>query len=219
MPQRVATDIHVNQANMTRFVEGVLSTLEAKGLVLTIGHHLSKVLDDYYQMLLERHAGEGIAIHGDPVTTDLTMLVFQYVDVHGEVQAGRKPDEISAYGLRKAKVVVETVTSGTVGEFVGHPGRFSEFVAAHMKQLWKVATELHRAFAPVADRVTEILGVKKAAEPNDVEFSGTLNTLADLDPRLLTFVEKAGCPDARGAARARVPQRDARGDGPDGHGF
>ena len=192
--QSLMFEMQMNAPIVDRFINGLYQAESAKNNVISLGRLITDKLDRYYQLLLHRHSVEGIKIHCDPVTTDIAMSIFENVDAHGEIQDGKKADEISAYSMRKAAIIVEAVRGGLVGEFIRKPDRFIDFIKTHMGILWKVAQDVSNIAAPFMEDVRKIVGqtMKKQRMMSDAEFEQALVFINDLDPQSVAFKEKTG---------------------------
>jgi hypothetical protein len=192
--QRMMFEFELNSAPLNNFMQGLLGTERAKTEVINLGRIINDHLDHYYQTLVRRHSTEGILIHSDPVTTDVAMSIFENVDAHGEIQDGKKPNEISAYSVRKAMIVADAVQNGLVGEFIRQPDKLINFVIDNVTTLWKLAEEMNKMFKPLVEQARAIVGygLKKQHAMADSEFQVALVLLKDLDPRNVTYKEKFG---------------------------
>jgi AAA+ superfamily predicted ATPase len=151
-------------------------------------------MESYYNTLQHRHSIDGIKIHVDPVVTDLALTIFENVDAHGEIKDGKKPDEISAYSMRKAIILIDTIKDGNVGGMTRNPDLLINFMEQHMKKLWGLAEELEEIAKPLAEKARDILGpsLSKARSMSKTEFDTGLTYLRDVDPRNITYKEKTG---------------------------
>ena len=192
--QRMTFEMSVNSPPLNTFLNGVFATERSKTDVINLGRLLTDVLDNYYHTLVRRHSTEGILIHGDPVTTDVAMSIFENVDAHGEIQDGKKPDEISSYSIRKATIVADAVKNGLVGDFIRKPDKLIDFIVNNLTKLWTCSNEMHKTFAPLVESVRAVIGhgVPKHRTMADSEFQLALTLLKDLDPRNVTYKEKHG---------------------------
>ena len=192
--QSLMFEMQMNTPIVDRFINGLYQAESAKNNVISLGRFITEKLDRYYQLLLHRHSVDGIKIHSDPVTTDIAMSIFENVDAHGEIQDGKKADEISAYSMRKAAIIVDAVRGGLVGEFIRKPDRFIAFIKTHLDLLWKVAQDISNIGAPLMDEVRKIMGngLKKQRIMSDSEFEQALMFIDDLDPQRVTYKEKTG---------------------------
>jgi len=193
--QKMLFEVQLNQGSLQRFIDGLGLVDGVKNSVVQIARIIGDKLEGYYQALIKRHSLDGVHVHTDPVTTDIAMTIFENVDAHGEIQDGKKPDEISAYSVRKATIVADAVRNGIVGNFIKNPDLLLKFIEDNLKSLWNLASEMHEMFKPTADKAKNILGFgsfKRVYEMPDSEFSMALTMLKDLDPRSVTFKEKTG---------------------------
>ena len=167
--QFVNLEISLNQSTVSRFISGLLSVEQAREEVVMLGRLLAERLDSYYQVLLNRHSVEGIEIHGDPVTTDIAMSIFENVDAHGEIaDDGKKPNELSAYSMRKAQIMADAVRHGMVGDFVKNPASLIEYLTRHLQSIWDLTEMLDDMSEKDAERIKRRSALKRFAEPADV---------------------------------------------------
>lgn len=187
-------EFQMNENTLSNFVEGVIKAESSKAIVIALSRVLTEKLDRYYNLLIHRHSVEGVKIHRDPVVTDVALSVFENVDSHGEIADGKKPDEISAYSVRKATIIADAIKNGLVGVFIKQPDKLIEYITDHMKDLWKLATALHTTAKPIAEQVRKVLGsgIRKPREMSNSEFDQALVFLKDLDPRNITYKERTG---------------------------
>lgn len=189
--QIYSIQLEMNMPTVQAFITGVLRSENAKAEIVSLGRLIVDKLDGYYASLLHRHSTEGIEIHEDPVSTDIALSIFENVDAAGEIADGKKPDEVSAYSVRKATIVAETIKQGLVGNFIKDPSELLQFLSKNLKDLWDIASQLQTLVAAVAKKVREILGpsVPRAKTMSDADFQIALGFLRDLDPRNITYRE------------------------------
>ncbi len=194
--QALNMEVSLNKSTVIRFVNGLLMAEHAREEVVNLGRLLAERLDGYYQMLLERHSVEGIEIHGDPITTDLAMSSFENGDAHGEIsEDGKKPDELSAYSMRKAQIMAEAVRRGIIGEFVKNPETLIEYLTRHLQVIWDLTEMLDDMYREQIVDLKAILGITDVARGlsmSKAAFFEAIDMLRDLDPRTITFKEKTG---------------------------
>lgn len=184
----------MNRAALNRFTQGVLNAEKIKTAVISVGRRVVDFLDEYYAALLRRHTVDGIKIHRDPVTTDIAISIYENVDSSGEITDGKKPDEVSAYSVRKATIVADAIKKGLVGEFIRTPTRLLEFIKTNLLILWATAEQLATFATPTADKIRSLLDVdaKKPRLLDDSEFQRALLFLEDLNPQGITYKDKTG---------------------------
>lgn len=192
--QAFSVQFEMNRASLNRFTDGVLRAEKIKTVVVTTGRRVVEQLDEYYAALLHRHTVEGVKIHRDPVTTDIAISIYENVDSSGEIADGKKPNEVSAYSIRKAMIVADAIKKGLVGEFIRTPAKLIEFIKSGLMSLWTSAQTLADLAAPLADKLRGILGtdVKKPRLLSDDDFKLALVFLDDLNPQNITYKDKTG---------------------------
>jgi len=190
----LSIQMSMNDSLINRFFSSVYSAEETPNAVIRFARDLTRMLDTYYSALLHRHSIDGVEIHDSPVTTDLAMTIFENVDANGEIQDGRKPNEVSAYSVRKAIVVADAVRTGIIGDFVQEPKELIKYLQTHLKSLWELADSLNKLASPIARKSREILD-KAWDTPSTMsasDFQTALMSIDDLDPNRVTFKEKTG---------------------------
>jgi len=192
--QAFSIQFEMNQPAVSRFTSGVLRAEQAKTHVIQAGRLLVDHLDAYHTTLTHRHTVEGVKIHMDPVTTDIAMSIFENVDSNGEIQDGKKPDEVSAYSIRKATILGDAIKKGLVGHFIREPDRLLNFIKTNLMTLWCTAEQIAAFAKPFAEKIRDHLGsdARKPKILSDSEFQQALVFIDDLDPRNVTFKDKTG---------------------------
>jgi hypothetical protein len=192
--QRMMFEMELNRSSLDRFIGGLFTAENAKGDIIELARIVVDHLSAYYERLVRRHSIEGVQVHRDPVATDIAMSIYENVDANGEIQDGKKPDEVSAYSIRKAKIVADAVQNGIIGEFIRDPNRLLAFIETNITLLWEQAKMLQKLFADTASEARAIIGpqMKPSRFMRDAEFTEAFTFLKDLDPRNVTFSEKEG---------------------------
>jgi len=191
--QALSIQMSMNQHIISAFVDGILRADTAPNEVVNLGRHITKTLEQYQSILIHRHSTEGIRIHQDPITTDVAMSIFENVDSHGEIQDGKNPDEVSAYSVRKATIIANSIRLGLVGQFLRDPMKFIEFIKLNLKTLWEFAEQLRQIASPLAIKIRQQLGDRKKPYLMPARsFDEAITFIDDLDPGNVTFKEKTG---------------------------
>ena len=192
--QRMMFEMELNQPALDRFIGGLLTTEDVKSQIIELARVVTEHLGAYYERLVRRHSIEGVHVHCDPVTTDVAMSIYENVDANGEIQDGKKPDEVSAYSVRKATIVADAVQNGLIGDFMRDPDRLLGFIETNISLLWAQAGRLQSLFAPVVAKARKIIGpqLKPSRFMRDADFQEAFVYLKDLDPRNVAFSEKEG---------------------------
>ncbi len=189
--QHMMYEVQLNSPTMHRFISGLRQVDGVSGAIVSLQGDVSKTLEKYYRALLHRHSVEGLEIFRDAIVTDVAMSVYENVDSHGEIQDGKKPDEVSAYTLHKAEVIAEALKQGLVADFINHPGKFIEFIQENFRFLWESAKLLTDLFKDESNSVKSILEIReRAAKIPDYEFDNLVSQMKDLDPRNVAYKEK-----------------------------
>lgn len=192
--QRYSMEVQMNSVPIQNFTNAIFSMEALPKRVAELGSSVGEYLAGYSQRLRHRHTVEGIKIFRDPIITDLAISIHKNVDSDGEIQDGKSKDEISAYSMKKALIITESIKNGWIGEFVAKPDTFISFIKDRMDLLWTTARELARSFGPIADKLRAIVGKNQFRRPNppDISFRQALEAISDLDPILITYREKTG---------------------------
>lgn len=178
---------------VNKFSNNIISADLCQREVLSLSSHVTGILDQYYKMLNHRHSVEGIQIHRDPITTDVAIAIYENVDSHGEIQDGKDPNEVSAYTMRKAILLAESLQAGVLGEFTQDPDKFIKFIVGGLRNLWDGSIILRRLAHPIADEIRGILRLTKREDRiTNHQFEQALNFIDDLNPQGVVFKEKTG---------------------------
>lgn len=183
----------MNRGTINKFVDGILNAERVRGHVIGLGKHMVDILDRYHAALIHRHTVEGVQVFSDPVTTDIALSIYENVDSNGEIQDGKKPDEVSAYSIRKAIIVANAIKEGLVGTFIREPSELLSFITTNLTLLWTLSKELSVIAQPLAEKFRlHLPHVRKPRELSEQEFAQALVFIEDLDPRNVVFKDKAG---------------------------
>lgn len=188
--------MELNGKAMGAFVKAVEGIDELPNSVIYGAMQVAIAMDHYYQALLKRHTVEGVEIQSNPVTTDIAISVYENIDAHGEIAEGRKPDEISAYSMRKATVLADTVKSQAARQFIAEPDDFINVVIGHFNALWEVAETLRNGYSELIEKVGAITQSDKKRRSSQFksrgDFDFELQLLRDLNPNSVVYKDKTG---------------------------
>ena len=178
---------------VTKFMNNLLIADQCQREILSISSCVTGILDRYYKVLNHRHSVEGIQIFWDPITTDMAISIYENVDSHGEIQDGKNPDEISAYTLRKATLLAESLRTGLLGDFTSDPSKFIKFLVDGLKSLWQGASLLRTITRNYAQDVRRIVKLtRKDDRVSEGQFEQALSFIDDLNPQGVVYTEKTG---------------------------
>ncbi len=191
--QRAMVEIQFNAEAVSRFVGAVLE-LEALPQNLTnLAYLVTDALDSYYNTLVKRHSVDGYEIHVTPIVTDLALSIYQNVDAHGEIADGKAPDEVSAYSIRKAELMIRTMQEGIIQGFIQKPQALIEFVKSRFQALWELSKQIRAFVDPLRGPVYAVLRkVTPKNSPTLFDFERALDFISDLDPNRVSYKEKEG---------------------------
>lgn len=192
--QRVMFEVQINEHILSTFVTASTRVDVLGQTIVSIGRSVEQILEGYHRVLVHRHSVEGTKIHSDPISTDVALLIYENVDSHGEIQDGKKPDEVSAYSLQKALVVIDAVRNGVAGEFVKDPKLLTKTIADAIKSLWFISETITGLFEPTLVEVYKVTGQsRKPWQKAQVsQLDAALQAFEELDPRGVTYKDKVG---------------------------
>jgi hypothetical protein len=192
--QRLAFEVQLNGPTVEVWASALasLGTCKASEVAEQCQHRL----EAYHRALVRRHSVEGVEIHGDPLLTDIAISIYENVDAHGEIEAGRRPDEVSAYSMRKAEVLASAVTQdGLLRRFLEKPSAFIHFLSETLRALHDALHELRDTLAEQRKKLPQASGNRSfAVKPDDdgLRLEGVLALIQDLDPRGVIAREPEG---------------------------
>jgi imidazolonepropionase-like amidohydrolase len=191
--QAFTIQYQMHAPTVSAFANAILSAEDCLKTVIATGLHISTRLEGYYKALNHRHSSEGIEIHVDPITTDLAMSIYENVDSHGEIQDGKKVDEISVYTIRKAELLTEAIKTGLLGTFARDPSKFIQFIEDEMGKLWESGKSLSTYAKIHADKIRRITKFKgRVSRADKGRFEQAMIFIRDLNPSGITYKEKTG---------------------------
>lgn len=176
-----------------KFTNWVLIANLCQRNVIEVSSRITGILDQYYKMINHRHSVEGIKIHLDPITTDVALSIYQNIDAHGEIQDGKNPDELSAYTMRKAILLAESIQTGLLGDFTQNPDKFIKFITEGLGTLWGASVTLNNLVAHVASDIKRVIKLdRKEPRVSRSQFDQALRFINDLNPQSVTYKDKTG---------------------------
>jgi len=140
--QAFTVQYQMHAPTVSDFANAILEAEDCLKIITATGFKISDALEGYYKTLNHRHSTEGIEIHVDPITTDIAMAIYENIDSHGEIQDGKKPNEISVYTIRKAELLTEALKTSILGTFAKDPATFIKFIEGEMNKLWESGKSL-----------------------------------------------------------------------------
>jgi AAA+ superfamily predicted ATPase len=188
--QHMVAEFSLNLPILRRFSTALVSLDNVRPMLLKAVHHLTDQTEAYRRRLQQRHGKDGMPIHGSPVATDVALAIFTNVDGHGEIEDGRKPDEISAYSIRRAKAMAHGVRTGVAKGFVQDPLAFIEFSVANIRRLLTFCGALEIAFEKAISGGRDLVPeLRKRGTVTVSQISAALAMLEDLDPNQVPHKE------------------------------
>jgi hypothetical protein len=175
-------ELQVNKPLIDRFVGGVINIIDSPRTLCTIVASLSDSMATLYDFMHHRHTVEGIKIHVHPIATDVALTIFSNVDSHGEIrEEGRSADEVSAYTVRKAGILVQAVCSGILRECVRNDSSYIiSFISNSLRSLWSLIKLLNSYVAPVSNLIVQETRKRKSstAESDDMTFESLIDSFS-----------------------------------------
>lgn len=180
-------------SDMRDFVSHVFKAERAAVAALNLVDNFMSIMDGYYIACEKRHTREGIKVHGDPIATDLAIQIVRNVDRNGEIKGGKDPSEVSAWAISKAKGLVESIRSTSIGNAVNKSGMpFMDFVEIKLKALFTLSLEVASPASILARNLRRIIGRSSPDTPRRVsfmEFDAKVQRLKSIDPRHIVYKE------------------------------
>lgn len=188
--QHMVAEFQLNMPLLMRFSKAVNQLAHLKPRLLNLLRDLADGTEAYRRRLQHRHERDGFDIHGSPVATDVAIAVFENIDSHGEIEHGKKPDEVSAYSIRRAKALISGIRTGVANGFISDPEEFIRFTVQNLETLWGFATDLDDAFKELLEGARALLPeMERIRKASDAEYRGALLMLKDLDPNRVVHKE------------------------------
>lgn len=188
--QHMVAEFSLNMPLLRRFSGALVALDRLPPMILKAIHLLTDHIEAYRRRLHHRHAKDGMPIYGSAVATDVALAVFANVDGHGEIEDGRRPEEISAYSIRRAQAMTQGVRSGVALGFITHPESFIEFVSSNLSSLWDFVRELGKTFGKsLADAHGLLPEMRQTHDVSGSQVDAALALLEDLDPNKVPHKE------------------------------
>jgi hypothetical protein len=191
--QEFSSILELNSGKVLDFVNQVSIAYALPRVVLDLVHVVERLLEGYYQTLTHRHSVQGMAVHIDPIRTDLALCLYENIDGHGEVSEGKKKGEVSSYSMRKATLLADTLTNDLFKGYLENPEALTNFLDATFTLLWDISVQMSQAAKEAALQVRSNLRLGALPRlPTYSEFKDALLTLEDLDPCNIVAKDKVG---------------------------
>lgn len=192
--QVVHAQMQMGQSAIEGFINGINLAEKSPNLIVEVGRRVALYLDSYYESLHKRHTVEGIEIHGDPVTTDIALSIYENVDASGEIQGGTDPNEVSVYSMSRAVLIADTISVGLVQVFVERPEHLMVFIEENLRLMWDQAKVLADLANPVATKIRKIRNTPwdRPHVMSADSFERALTQVRFMDPRQVQYKERGG---------------------------
>jgi hypothetical protein len=189
--QHMVAEFSLNMPVLQRFASSLARLDHFKKMIVDTTMRTTDGLEAYRRKLLNRHTKDGIEIQDTPITTDVALAIFENVDGHGEIQDGKKPDEISAYSIRKGTAMAQGVRGGLPLMFIQEPEKFINWIVENLKGLWAFGEDLTKLFTEMIGAGRELLPeIRRQQKTERGDLQAVLTILEDLDPNNVTYKEK-----------------------------
>lgn len=190
--QHMTMEFQMNFPVINRFLSALQEIGSVKEALLSLVHNITDSMEGYRRRVQARHSVEGIAVHDSVVATDVAISIFENVDGHGEIESGKRPDEVSAYSVRRAQAMAEGVRTGLAQLFLSNPDEFITWLSGNLRAVWDFADALESAFREVTLQAQVLLPhLRKKREATLDQLNVALVHLADVDPNDVTYTEKS----------------------------
>lgn len=188
--QERSAEFQMNKDVAQAFVDACMDVKLGKEGCIDFAQKNINILDRYFRRLHRRHSTEGIKVHVSPIVTDLALIVFENIDAHGEIQDGTDPDEISVYSAEKARLVVEAVKTGVMGEILHNRFTFIDFVKRNLRDMWEDIERMEKGFGGPIDKVAKLFH-RHSHRPDKMSFNRKLDMLDAVDPNTIVPKDKS----------------------------
>lgn len=184
---RIIKEININGRALESFAKNIDLFHNNRNLADKLGENLYRGFEQYYKMLLQRHTVSGTKIYKDPVITDVAIRIFENVDAHGEIESGKKANEVSAYTVRKAEVLAKAIKDDSVYEFLNDPNTFIKFVCEVLANLESFVNKMSDVYKPQLELLYQSFGAE--LKPIRTNLAGTVRDIRDVNPLSISYVE------------------------------
>jgi hypothetical protein len=181
-----------NSGSIIKYAKAVIGLEFLHKALAETAEAVNAELEAYYRTLVKRHSADGVEIHGDAVLTDVAMHIYENVDADGEIEMGSSPSELSAYSMRKAKVVTEAIRDPFVHALATEPNGFMEFVESTLNMAGTAVVRSCHLLDDEISQVSRLVGVRRRGSVQEEKrrFSRALQALRDLDPKAVPHKER-----------------------------
>lgn len=191
--QKLHSAIQINQEAVQRYVGALIDLERLESKIADRAEEAVRILEGYYRALNQRHTSDGIEVHGDAVLTDVAMHIYENVDSDGEIAAGKRPDEISAYSARKARLMAETLADPFVHQLMFEEDGLTAVLERELSGTVTAVRKLYATFKDQVKKAREIVGVREAsAETASLRLANAATAIGDLDPKTVKYRERTG---------------------------
>lgn len=190
--QEFSLVVDLNSGRIQDFMTSVITSHTVPKGVLEVAKGFAKQMEGYHQILTRRHTVGGIEVHGDPIRTDLAMCLYENVDGNGEIEGGKKANEVSAYAINKATLLADILQDPFLRQFVDYPGMVADFIAGFLQDFWKMSLAIAATTEDSAKRLRQLLRQGTLRAPMQYEFDQVIKSIKDLDFNRIEAKDKTG---------------------------
>ncbi len=192
--QAMAAIAGANAPVVERFMRSMDGVSRIEEVAMAVAEAVVSRLSSYNRALVARHTIDGAEVFGDAAVTDVAMHIVENVDSDGELAEGRRPDQISSYSAKKARILAEAVRHPCVEDLVIGRG-LTASIFPLVENLCQVAAGLRSSLQESMREAARIAGSRLPRGDRASVAHRTNQALAsirDLDPREVEYVEKSG---------------------------
>lgn len=177
-------EIQLNGALLEGYINQIATLYLNSDAASKFALQLLMLQEKYFQMLVQRHTVDGVKIYKDPIITDIAIRIFQNVDSHGEIDSGK--DKISAYTLRKAEILAESLKDPLVNSFISSPTTLINFIKSSLQDLDNIFNSLSALFD---SQISSLLMMGMNQNNSKMKLSNTLKMFEELNPSNITYID------------------------------
>ena len=155
--QLMMNELNFNMDTIKRYGGALINLSNLDEIYDKLCVKVGSCLDNYYKFLVDRHTKQGIRIFIDPIITDFAISIFDNTDKHGEIQSGKKTDELSAYTLRKAEIIASVINRKGTRHFIDNPNLFIESIISHIKTIYTLGESIKKRFEKQVESMESII--------------------------------------------------------------
>lgn len=189
--QQLVAEMSFNQPTISRFLTGITSLDVAMGGLQSVARSIEATCAGYHRHLLDRHSTKGVPTFDHPILTDLAITIYKNIDSHGEIESGKNADEVSAYTLRKAITVAESLQNPLLRSFIDNIDAFAEFITQSLSSLGETIESVRDLFTQTSGDIFRILQARKSPRVEMGDIQRCIDLIKYNNPRSIVGRERA----------------------------